>query len=141
MNISIFNRKYYVRRFSTQRIVKGYLVSDYKDEVVSIHVHASSPQTVNTGDEGQRNLQRLQGHGSVKLTAADQELNQKGDLLLYEGHWYECRGCTGYDHTPLGHYNYDFVQIPVDAAESTDLADMPTIPAGQGEGCCYHDKY
>ena len=40
MNISLFNKLYWLRRADgQQRLVKGYLVSDKKDWVVSIHVH------------------------------------------------------------------------------------------------------
>ena len=121
MNIVIFNRTYIVRRFEPQRNVGGYLVSDYSDMKVSIHVHPASSQTVMALPEGERKMNRLQGHGTVELVVADQELNQKGDLLWYDGHWYECRGCTKYDHTLLSHYNYDFSQVAVDSAQGIDF--------------------
>ena len=121
MNITIFNRKYLIRRFSEQRNIKGHLVSDYSDMEVSIHVHPASSQSVMALPEGERKLNRLQGHGMTELIAADQELNQKGDLLWYDNHWYECRGCTRYDHTLLNHYNYDFSQIAIDSAQSIDF--------------------
>ena len=41
MNITLFNRLYWIRRFGKQRNVKGYLVSDYKDFGASLHIHVS----------------------------------------------------------------------------------------------------
>lgn len=127
MNISIFNRKYWVRRFGEQKEVKGYLTTQNIDFVASIHVHPLGNDKVMALPEGERNVLRLEGHNSSPpLRAANQELNQKGDLLRYDGAWYECVSAQKYDHTLLSHYNYQFVIVPNDASKSIDVENPPT---------------
>lgn len=136
MNICIFNRNYWVRRFEEQREVRGYLTSGRLDFVASLHVHPGTDQ-VNMQDEGERRVMRLDGHGTDVLVTAEQSANHKGDLLLYNGEWFECISAMLYDHTLLSHWNYSFVRVPVDAADSIDVTDPPTEdPAGKkpGEG-------
>ena len=122
MNISLFNKLYWLRsEDGQQRLVKGYLVSDKKDGVVSIHVHPLGTDAIQALPEGERKLKRLEGHGSYKLNTGDQGANKKGDLLYYHGDWYECLSCQLHDHTMLAHFNYQFVIVPKDASGATDL--------------------
>lgn len=126
MNITLFNKQYTIRRFGEQRNVKGHLVSDHTDFTVSLHIHPLSTDQMQALPEGQRKLKRLEGHGEVKLTVADEKTNRKGDLLYYYGDWYECVSSQLYDHTLLSHLNYQFVLVPKDAAGTVDLE----APAG-----------
>ena len=121
MNITLFNRLYWIRRFGKQRNVKGYLVSDHKDFGASLHIHVSGTDQMQPNPEGQRKMKRLEGHGMEDLVAADEKTNRKGDLLWYRGDWYECVSSMLYDHTILCHYNYQFVLVPHDASGSIDL--------------------
>ena len=127
MNITLFNKLYWVRRFSEQKLVKGYLVSTHEDFAASLHIHPGSTDQIYPLPEGQRRVRRLQGHGTAELVTADESCNQKGDLLYYKGRWYECINSQEYDHTILCHYNYDFVLVPTDAAGTIDL----TAPDGE----------
>lgn len=121
MNVAIFNRLYWIRRFSKQRNIKGYLVSDYTDFGASLHIHPTGSDTMQALPEGQRKVKRLEGHGMEGIIPADEKLNQKGDLLYYYGDWYECVSSQLFDHTVLNHRNYQFVLVPTDAAGSIDL--------------------
>lgn len=135
MNIRIFNRKYWVRRFGEQKTVGGYLVSGYKDCVVSLHVHPLGSEQVIALPEGERKVRRLEAHGDgIELVAADEKQNRKGDLLYYNGEWYECVAADRWDHTLLSHTNYQFVQVPKDASGSTDTAKPPTGDASEWKG-------
>lgn len=122
MNITIFNRNYRVRRFGEQRIVKGYVTTPHKDFTVSLHVHPAGNDTINALPEGERKIKRLDAHGTDILRAADQTAGVKGDLLYYQGAWYECVSAVEYDHTLLSHWNYAFVIVPKDASGTIDLA-------------------
>lgn len=39
MNIRLFNKTYWVRRFGEQKVVKGYVTSGYSDFQASLHIH------------------------------------------------------------------------------------------------------
>lgn len=126
MNVTLFNRKYWLRRFGEQREVKGYLTAGYKDYVISIHAHPMGTDTLQTLLEGERSVRHIEGHGSYKLVAADEGSNVKADLLLYNGEWYECTVSMKYSETLLSHYNYQFVQVPKDGSRKDDIAMLPT---------------
>lgn len=111
MNIAIFNRRYWVRRFEEQREVRGYMVSGHADFVAELHLHPGTDQ-VDMKDEGGRRLARLEGHGNVQLVTATQNVSHKGDLVRYRGTWFECIRVLLYDHTVLNHWNYSFVEVP-----------------------------
>ena len=42
MNISLFNKLYWIRRFGEQKNIKGYLVSEHHDFGASLNVHPLS---------------------------------------------------------------------------------------------------
>lgn len=123
MNITLFNKKYWIRRFGEQRVVRGYVTSDWSEFVASIHVHPGSSQQTAL-PEGERRLKRLEGHGNIELYPADQTANRKGDLLFYHGEWYECVSCVMFDHTYLSHWNYQFTQVPADV-KNPDIQNEP----------------
>lgn len=134
MNITIFNRKYWIRRFGEQRKVKGYYTSDYEDFVASLHVHPMGTDQLQALPEGERSVKHLEGHGSDILVAADQDKGIKGDYLFYKGDWYECTSAQEYDHTLLSHYNYQFVIIPKDSADSGYTLNIPETDPDEWNG-------
>lgn len=125
MNIRLFNKTYWIRRFGEQKVVKGYVTSGYSDFQASLHIHPLSTDQQQALPEGERTIKRLEGHGEIKLLVANQDLNRKGDLLYYHGDWYECVDCQLYDHTILWHYNYQFTPVPRDAARTPDIEKPP----------------
>lgn len=125
MNIRLFNKNYWIRRFGVQREVKGYLTSGHEDFVASLNVHPLGTDAIQALPEGERKLKRLEAHGEVALLVGDEKESRKGDLLYYHGDWYECVNSQMWDHTILSHYNYQFVLVPTDAGGSIDL-EPPT---------------
>ena len=121
MNIRLFNKNYWIRRFGVQKEVKGYLTSGYEDFVSSINLHPLGTDAIQALPEGERKIKRLEGHGEDALVSADEKTNQKGDMVYYHGNWYECVSSQMWDHTILSHYNYQFVLVPTDASNTTDL--------------------
>ncbi|MBR3973002.1 MAG: hypothetical protein IKJ99_03480 [Oscillospiraceae bacterium] len=133
MNIRLFNKNYWIRRFGEQSIIKGYVRSSHSDFGASLNLHPLGTDEMAALPEGQRMVKRLEGHGEIELNVADQKKNQKGDLVYYHGYWYECESCQLWDHTILSHYNYQFVMVPTDAAGTTDLdppVGLPTVREG-----------
>lgn len=127
MNITIFNKKYWARRFSDMEIVKGYQTSDHTDFAVSLNVHPMGNDAIQALPEGERMIRRLEAEGTDILIPADQDSGTKGDLLYYHGRWYECVAAEEWDHTLLSHINYKFTVVPEDGAGTIDL----TPPVGQ----------
>ena len=125
MNIRIFNKMYWVRRFGEQRVVKGYVTAGHKDFAASLHIHPLGQDKIQALPEGERMVRRIEGHGEIELVVADQDHNVKGDLLYYHGDWYECISCQNWHTTMLNHFNYQFVIVPKDAA-AVDIQNPPT---------------
>lgn len=126
MNITIFNKKYWVRRFGEPKNVRGYITSGREDFVVSLHVHPMGSDAMQALPEGERKMKHLEGHGTAALIPANQETGVKGDLLLYHGEWYECTAAQEWDHTVLSHINYQFCLVPTNSPRSADIKDPPT---------------
>lgn len=125
-NIRVFNKNYVIRRFSEQKNINGYLAASYNDYVVSMNVHPLSSDAMQALPEGERKVKRLEGHSESTLVVADEKLNRQGDLLYYQGDWYECISAQGWDHTLLSHCNYQFVLVPTDVGGTPDTAP-PTV--------------
>ena len=135
MNITLFNKKYWVRRFGEQRVVRGYVTSGRSDFIASLHVHPQGGDQQQALPEGERRIVRLAGHGNINLVVANQETGVKGDLLYYFGEWYECVSSQLHHDTMLTHWNYSFTIVPKDGAKSVDLDDEPTDdPSKYSEG-------
>lgn len=142
MNITIFNKRYWVRHFSAQEYIDGYAVTTHSDFVASLNVHPMGANQMQALPEGERMVKRLEAHGTDVLVAADETSGQKGDLLWYHGRWYECTSAQLWDHTILNHWNYQFVLVPEDASNSIDVSDPPTTdPSSSSSGgdCCACD--
>ena len=135
MNITLFNKKYWARRFGEQKIVRGYATSGRTDFVVSLNVHPLGTDQQLALPEGERRIKRLEAHGTDGLIVANQSTGVKGDLLYYHGYWYECIDAQEWDHTVLSHINYQFVIVPDDIAGTIDLSDAPkTDPNEKQDG-------
>lgn len=126
MNITLFNKKYWVRRFGEPKNVRGYITSGREDFVVSLHVHPMGSDAMQALPEGERKMKHLEGHGTAVLIPANQETGVKGDLLLYRGEWYECTAAQEWDHTVLSHINYQFCLVPTNSPRSSDIQDPPS---------------
>lgn len=134
MNITLFNKKYWARRFGEQKEIRGYFTAGHRDFVASLNVHPMGADQMQALPEGERKLKRLEAHGSDELIVANQDTGVKGDLLLYDGDWYECISAQKWDHTILSHLNYQFVIVPNDAARSVDTVNPPTADPATWKG-------
>ena len=77
MNIRLFNKTYWIRRFGEQKVVKGYVTSGYSDFQASLHIHPLSTDQQQALPEGERTIKRLEGHGEIKLLVANQDLTAR----------------------------------------------------------------
>jgi hypothetical protein len=115
MNIGLFNKDYIVRRFGKVNVVNGYVVADYTDIKVSMHVHPLDYNSVMMTPAGERKTKRLEAESNDKLYTSDHDKGIQGDWLYYDGWWYECIKDADYNATILSHHNYQFVSVPSDA--------------------------
>lgn len=90
MNITLFNKKYWVRRFKEPQNIRGYITADHEDFVASLHIHPMGSDAMLALPEGERKMKHLEGHGTDVLIPASEATGIKGDLLYYMGDWYEC---------------------------------------------------
>lgn len=114
MNVRIFNKKYWVRQFSSSDVYKGYVVSTHTDKTFSLNVHPLGAEQMKALPEGERNIAKLEAHGDAGIVPADKSAGKRGDLLYYGGEWYECTSAVVWDHTILSHTNYQFSILPKD---------------------------
>lgn len=128
MNITLFNKNYWIRRFGETTYVRGYATTKHSDFVASMNVHPMSTNQLQALPEGERMIKRLQAESSDVIRASDQDQGIKGDLLYYHGAWYECTSAVEWDHTILSHWNYQFVIVPKDSAGTIDLGEPKGDP-------------
>lgn len=125
MAIDIFRRPYTVRRHGRQTMVNGYAVSGSTDHIFKLNVQPLSSDELLALPEGDRSVARVKTFGADQLFPADEHSGTAGDLLYFSGRWYECKSCVSWLHTPLKHYEAEFVL----------LADQTTqrLPGSGGE--------
>ncbi len=122
MNIMMWNKSYWMRRFSEIKNVGGYLTRQKEDTIISIHIETTGSNSMQPAPEGERLVKRLNGQGMVELHSSDQAKGEMGDLVWYRGEWYECTSSVFFHDTILTHWNYTFTVVPSDAHTTFDLS-------------------
>ncbi len=117
MAIGIFRRPYTVRRHGKQTVINGYAVSGSTDIICKLNVQPLSSDERLALPEGERSIARVKTYGADELTPADEHSGTPGDLLFFSGKWYECKSCVNWLHTPLKHYEAEFVVLADQSAE------------------------
>lgn len=129
MAIGIFRRPYTIRRSGEQKIIDGYSVSEKTEFTAKLNIQPLSSNNLLAVPEGQRTIKRIKSFGSVEIVAADEQNETPGDLLFYNGNWFECVSCVHWSHTPLSHYEAEFVI----------LADQSSQPPPKSKGDAAND--
>ena len=114
MWFNIFAKPYTVRQHDAQTVIRGYASAPYTDIITRLDVQPQAPDSLDGREEGDVSVKSLKAWGNRKLTAADELTGVPGDCLFYQGAWYECKSCVNWKHTPLAHYQSDFVIMPAD---------------------------
>ena len=109
MAIGIFRRPYTIRRHGKQEIINGYPVSTDIEFTAKLNVQPLSADELLALPEGERTVARVKTFGADELRPADEHDGTPGDLLFFFGKWYECKSCVNWQHTPLKHYEAEFV--------------------------------
>lgn len=117
MKIKIFRRPYTIRKYGVQTVIDGYASAAYADSVVRLNVQPQAPDNMEPDPAGDHTVKLLKSWGSDKLTSANDFQGIPGDMLFYNGLWYECTSSVMWDHTILAHYQSDFVVLPAEKQE------------------------
>ena len=131
MGLNIFRRPYTVRRHGAQTVKRGYASAPYTDVTTRLDVQPQAPDSFDGREEGDVSVKSLKAWGNHRLTAADELAGIPGDCLFYQGAWYECKSCVNWSHTPLAHYQSDFVIMPADK-QFDPLESKPPPPEPPG---------
>ena len=123
MLIGLFKKPYTVRQHIPQTVVNGYATAPHTDTIMRLDVQPLTPDEMMALPEGDRTVKRVKTFGGDRLTSADEFSGTPGDLLFYEGYWYECTSSVMWNHTILRHYRSDFVIKP-----QRDQAAPPIVP-------------
>ena len=110
--IGIFWKPFVVRRHGKQKVVNGHAQAPYTDDIARLNVQPQAPDSFEGREAGDVTVKHLKAWGPDALTSADELQGIPGDLLFYRGAWYECKSSAKWDHTPLRHYQSDFVILP-----------------------------
>jgi hypothetical protein len=117
MAIGIFRRPYTIRRHGEQKVVNGYAVSGSSDFTALLNIQPLSAKELLALPEGERTIARVKTFGADALISADEHSETPGDLLCYDGSWYECKSCVHWLHTLLTHYEAEFVILADQTAQ------------------------
>ena len=112
VGLSIFRKPYTVRQHGVETRKRGLASSPYTDVKMSLNIQPQAPDSFEGREEGDVTVKQLKSWGNKRLTSADEHNNVPGDLLFYQGAWYECISSVSWSHTPLAHYQSDFVILP-----------------------------
>ena len=123
----LFRRPYTIRRHGTQKIVNGYPVSDYSEFTTRLTVQPLSSDDLLALPEGERSIARVKTRGADALIDADEHSQTPGDMLFFQGKWYECKSCVHWLHTPMTHYESEFVLIADQRAHTSPGTGGDTV--------------
>lgn len=114
MAIGLFKKPYVVRKHGAQTVIRGYAQAGYADSIAWLNVQPQAPNDYQANPEGEKTVKHLKSWGADKLASANDSDGVPGDMLYYNGLWYECKSSVMWNHTMLRHYQSDFVSLPVD---------------------------
>jgi hypothetical protein len=133
VNIRLFKKKYTLRSYEPQKIVKGHATAPYSDVIVSLNVQPLKADEMLALPEGERTTKRIKSFGPDMLTAADKYTSSPGDRLFYNGKWYECESSVDWNHTMLSHFRSEFVILKDQEPPPAVVAPV-AVPAPIDEG-------
>ena len=105
----MFKSKYILRRFG-EADRNGY--RSYTDRVIRLNVQSLNEKEREALPEGQRSSRRVKSFGKDEVHTVNQRTGIPADLLYCCGEWYECEQASLWAHTPLVHWECQWVVLP-----------------------------
>ena len=116
-----FKRPHKIWRYSKPIIERGYVSIPWEEKTLLMDVQTLEDITT-TGPDGTRTIQRLKVFCDEPILVEDEDSQQKGDRLLFQGKLFECKSCRYSGNTPLKHYLATFVEC-LDKDELKELSE------------------
>ena len=102
--INMWRRPHLVRRFITERVSEKI--------ILTMNVQPAKNDNHFTEDKGDRVVKKLTSISDKEVMTADEHSGRLSDRLLYKGLWYECLSANDWTHTPLSHWEGEWVLMP-----------------------------
>lgn len=119
--LSLFKSKYIARRYGEQTFVNGYETSPHTDFAVWLNVQPLTSGELQALPEGERSIKRYKAFGGGVLKSADVKAGTKGDLVFYDGEWYEVRSSNQWRHISILAHNYTELVLVDKRPEAPDM--------------------
>jgi len=107
MAISLWKKNYVVRRFGALTNVGGYMATTHTDSMALLDIQTMS-NTQKTDSDGDVSVQRIKAFGDLDLKPSRQ--SSKGDLVWFQGKWFECIASRKSENTLIAHWTYEFIE-------------------------------
>ena len=131
--LRIWKNYYVLRRFKPNVNVDGYTTSDYEDRLIFADIQPAGSHAENP-PEGKRTSTTISVISKTLMKTADARTNTPGDMLLFDGDWYQCQTSQNYTHTPLKHCTATFIKV-------TEAVSKNAIPESVEEGYDVEDEW
>ena len=102
--LTLWRRPYPVRRFNTEGVSEKI--------IINMNIQPAKNDNHYTEDKGDRVVKKLTSISAKEVMAADEHTGRLADRLLYKGLWYECLSVNDWAHTPLSHWEGEWVLMP-----------------------------
>lgn len=109
MGLGLWKRQRILRQFKEPVYSNGIQTYDYDDVVIMADVQTTDRSTT-TGPDGDRSVQSLKVFCDFRVNVADQQSGMPGDMIWFQGKWFECRSSRLSENTFLSHWTSTFVQ-------------------------------
>lgn len=109
--------------FSSQYTIRRYGKADqdgchpYRDIAVRLNIQSLNARELEALPEGERSLRRVKSLGKSEIHTVNQQAGTPADRLYYQGEWYECEQASQWQHTPIGHWECQWVVLPAGEQE------------------------
>lgn len=109
MGLRLWKKPHILRRFTNPVSTGGYDFSGYEDIVIDSDIQTTDRSST-MGPDGDASVQRLKMFSDFEINVADEATGALGDLLWFQGKWFECRSSRLSENTFLKHWTSTFVQ-------------------------------
>ncbi len=113
--------------FSSQYTIRRYGKADrdgchpYRDITVRLNIQSLNTRELEALPEGERSLRRVKSFGKSEIHTVNQQVGTPADRLYYQGEWYECEQASRWEHTPIGHWECQWVVLPAGEQEGVRM--------------------
>lgn len=105
----MFRSEYIIRRYE-KADGEGYRL--FRDNPIRLSIQSLNTRELEALPEGERSARRVKSFSSSEIRTVNQREEIPADRLYYQGEWYECEQASRWAHTPLAHWEGQWVVLP-----------------------------